>query len=80
MEYLCKKSFLYDFKYESQTKGRGDIMSDWNEQAAPNNNIPPRIVRPYERRDQSVNHEFSEELADGGERDDFIQHQKKIKK
>ncbi|MEH7012344.1 hypothetical protein V7087_16280 [Neobacillus niacini] len=55
-------------------------MSDWNEQAAPNNNIPPRIVRPYERRDQKVDHEFSEELSDGGERDEFIQHQKKIKK
>jgi hypothetical protein len=59
---------------------RGDNMSDWNEQAAPNNNIPPRIVRPFERRDQSVNHEFSEELSDGGERDEFIQKQKKIKK
>jgi hypothetical protein len=56
------------------------LLSDWNEQAAPNNNIPPRIVRPFERRDQSVNHEFSEELSDGGERDEFIQHQKKIKK
>ncbi|WHZ05231.1 hypothetical protein QNH48_11690 [Neobacillus sp. YX16] len=55
-------------------------MSDWNEQAAPNNNIPQRIVRPFERRDQSVNHEFSEELSDGGERDEFIQHQKNIKK
>lgn len=59
---------------------RGDNMSDWNEQAAPNNNIPARIVRPFERRDQSVNHEFSEELSDGGERDEFIQKQKKIKK
>jgi hypothetical protein len=56
------------------------IMSDWNEQAAPNNNIPARIVRPFEHRDQSVNHEFSEELSDGGERDEFIQKQKKIKK
>ena len=55
-------------------------MRDWNEQAAPNNNIPPRIVRPFERRDQKVDHEFSEELADGGERDEFIQHQKKKKK
>lgn len=52
-------------------------MSDWNEQAAPNNNISPRIVRPFERRDQQVDHEFSEELADGGERDEIIQHQKK---
>jgi hypothetical protein len=59
---------------------RGDNMSDWNEQAAPNNNIPARIVRPFEQRDQSVNHEFSEELSDGGERDEFIQKQKKIKK
>ncbi|WP_419888081.1 hypothetical protein ACN6MT_22170 [Neobacillus niacini] len=55
-------------------------MSDWNEQAAPNNNIPARVVRPFEHRDQSVNHEFSEELSDGGERNEFIQKQKKIKK
>jgi hypothetical protein len=71
---------LYVFYHDSQTKSRGDNMGDWNEQAAPNNNIPPRIVRPYELRDQQVNHEFSEELSDGGERDEFIQKQKKIKK
>jgi hypothetical protein len=71
---------MYVFYHDSQTIRRGDTMSDWNEQAAPNNNIPPRIVRPFERRDQSVNHEFSEELSDGGERDEFIQHQNKIKK
>lgn len=70
----------YVFNYHSKTKYRGDNMSDWNEQAAPNNNIPARIVKPYERRDQSVNHEFSEELSDGGERDEFIQKQKKKKK
>ena len=68
------------FIYIQKLHVRGDNMSDWNEQAAPNNNIPPRIVRPFERRDQSVNHEFSEELSDGGERDEFIQKQKKIKK
>jgi hypothetical protein len=80
MEYLCKNYLCMIFMTISKLSVRGDIMSDWNEQAAPNNNIPPRIVRPYERRDQKVDHEFSEELADGGERDDFIQHQKKIKK
>lgn len=72
--------FCMIFNMNPKLNGRGDSMSDWNEQAAPNNNIPPRIVRPFERRDQRVDHEFSEELADGGERDDFIQHQKKIKK
>jgi hypothetical protein len=55
-------------------------MGDWNEQAAPNNNIPARIIKPFELRDQQVGHEFSEELSDGGERDEFIQKQKKIKK
>ena len=30
--------------------------------------------------DQQVDHEFSEELSDGGERDEFIKNQKKIKK
>lgn len=59
---------------------RGDNMSDWNEQAAPNNNIPPRMVKPYELLNQKKDHEFSEELSDGGERDEFIQKQKKIKK
>jgi hypothetical protein len=55
-------------------------MSDWNKQAAPNNNIPPRMVKPHELLDLNKDHEFSEELSDGGERDEFIQHQKKIKK
>ena len=55
-------------------------MSKWNEQAAPNNNIPPRMVRPFERHDLQVDHEFSEELSDGGERDEFIKNQKKVKK
>jgi hypothetical protein len=55
-------------------------MSDWNEQAAPNNNIPPRMIKPNELFDLKKDHEFSEELSDGGERDEFIQHQKKIKK
>ncbi len=36
--------------------------------------------RPFERRDLQVDHEFSEELSDGGERDEFIKNQKKIKK
>ena len=56
------------------------LLSDWNEQAAPNNNIPPRMIKPNELFDLKTNHEFSEELSDGGERDEFIQHQKKIKK
>ncbi|MEH7111144.1 hypothetical protein V7124_02065 [Neobacillus niacini] len=55
-------------------------MSKWNEQAAPNNNIPPRTIKPYEVLDQLGEHEFSEELSDGGERNEFIQNQKKVKK
>jgi hypothetical protein len=77
MEYLCKGEICIFFMRNSKLCVEVILLSDWNEQAAPNNNIPPRIVRPFERRDQKVDHEFSEELADGGERDEFIQHQKK---
>lgn len=71
---------MYVFYHDSQTNNRGDTMSDWNQQAAPNNNIPPRMIKPNELFDLKKDHEFSEELSDGGERDEFIQHQKKIKK
>lgn len=71
---------VYVFYHDFQTKVRGDKMSDWNEQAAPNNNIPPRTVKPYELLNQKKEHEFSEELSDGGERDQYIQQQKSNKK
>ncbi len=59
---------------------RGDCMSKWNEQAAPNNNIPPRTIKPSEVLDPLGEHGFSEELSDGGERNEFIQNQKKMQK
>jgi len=52
-------------------------MSDWNEQAAPNNNLAPKTLKTGEFAGNEAAHEFSEELSDGGERDQFIQKQKK---
>ncbi|WP_413300721.1 hypothetical protein AA0X95_19330 [Bacillus sp. 1P10SD] len=51
-------------------------MGKWNEQAAPNNNLPPKTIKPWELLNQETGHEFSEELSDGGERDEFIERQK----
>lgn len=47
-------------------------MGDWNEQAAPNNNLPPRAIKQGELVGTEAKHEFSEELSDGGERDQNI--------
>lgn len=51
-------------------------MGKWNEQAAPNNNLPPKTIKAGELLGSQAIHEFSEELSDGGERDQFIQTQK----
>lgn len=40
-------------------------MGDWNEQAAPNNNLPPRTIKQGELVGEEAKHEFSEELSDG---------------
>ncbi|MFJ7727596.1 hypothetical protein ACIQXV_15710 [Neobacillus sp. NPDC097160] len=51
-------------------------MGTWNEQAAPNNNLPPKTIKSGELVGNEAKHEFSEELSDGGERDQFIERQK----
>lgn len=51
-------------------------MGNWNEQAAPNNNLPPKTIKTGKLAGSQVEHEFSEELSDGGERDQFIERQK----
>lgn len=49
-------------------------MNKWNEQAAPNNNLPAQTIKSSELfLGKKANHEFSEELSDGGERDQNIQ-------
>jgi hypothetical protein len=49
-------------------------MGKWNEQAAPNNNLPAKTIRTSEiLLGKKADHEFSEELSDGGERDQNIQ-------
>lgn len=55
-------------------------MSDWNEQAAPNNNLPSETIQNSKlvgKNGLPQNHEFSEELTDGGERDQAIEEQLK---
>lgn len=44
-------------------------MSKWNEQAAANNNLPSSRIRTSELMlGKKADHEFSEDLSDGGER------------
>ena len=53
----------------------------WNEEAAPNNNIPSEVLQSskFVSHQQQNEHEFSEELSDGGERDEIIKYQQKKK-
>lgn len=48
-------------------------MGKWNEQAAPNNNMPRRTIKQGELVGYEAKLEFSEELSDGGERNQNIQ-------
>jgi hypothetical protein len=48
-------------------------MGKWNEQAAPNNNMPRRTIKHGELVGDEAKLEFSEELSDGGERNQNIQ-------
>ncbi|WML48927.1 hypothetical protein RCG23_02070 [Neobacillus sp. PS3-34] len=52
-------------------------MEKWNEQGATNNNLPPQTIRTSKKMmgRSNVEHEFSEELSDGAERDLYIQKQ-----
>jgi hypothetical protein len=52
-------------------------MGDWNEQAAPNNNLTAGTIQTSKLVGKKGirNHEFSEELSDGGERDEIIEKQ-----
>ncbi|WP_251554122.1 hypothetical protein [Neobacillus muris] len=53
-------------------------MKDWNEQSAPNNNLLPKTLRTGKfLKNQKDDYEFSEELSDGGERDQYIERQRK---
>ncbi|NYV66962.1 MULTISPECIES: hypothetical protein [Bacillaceae] len=57
-------------------------MGKWNEEAAPNNNLNTVEMKSRKRTNPEQNHihEFSEELSDGGERNQAIeQFQKKNK-
>ncbi len=57
-------------------------MGDWNEQAAPNNNLTAGTIQTSKLVGKKGigNHEFSEELSDGGERDEIIKKQVKNRK
>lgn len=52
-------------------------MKKWNEEAAPNNNLPAQTIISSKL---VQDHEFSEELSDGGERDQIIRRQSQKKK
>ncbi|WP_170289632.1 hypothetical protein [Cytobacillus depressus] len=45
-------------------------MGKWNEEAAPNNNLTSAEIQSGSRIDNWLNEEFSEELSDGGERNE----------
>lgn len=47
-------------------------MSDWNEQAAPNNNLSSTTIRTSKIAGRQDNKQFSEELSDDGERNNNI--------
>lgn len=50
-------------------------MGDWNEQSAPNNNLPAATIRTSKLVGKKgiQSEEFSEELSDGGERNKIIE-------
>lgn len=47
----------------------------WNEEAAPNNNLTPKNRQISKLAEKPKDDKFSEELADGGERNHLIQRQ-----
>lgn len=54
-------------------------MGKWNEEGAPNNNLSAETIANSKLVGKKglQNHEFSEELSDGGERDEAISKQLK---
>ncbi|MCH6264091.1 hypothetical protein [Neobacillus citreus] len=50
-------------------------MGKWNKQAAPNNNLHPKTIRTSNLVQSDTGYGFSEELSDGGERDEYIERQ-----
>lgn len=50
-------------------------MAKWNEEAAPNNNLQTETIQSSKLVDKPKVHDFTEELADGGERNRLIQRQ-----
>jgi hypothetical protein len=57
---------------------RRELMSKWNKESAPNNNLSADDIKNSQ---SQTEHEFSEELSDGMERNKYIKDQqsKKIK-
>lgn len=47
-------------------------MSKLNNEAAPNNNLTPGDIKASKLISDKEDHEFSEELSDGGERNEII--------
>ncbi|HEY4549002.1 MAG TPA: hypothetical protein VIG98_01840 [Bacillus sp. (in: firmicutes)] len=57
-------------------------MGDWNEQGAPNNNLSAATIRTSKMvgKEGIQSEEFSEELSDGGERNEIISKQLRQRK
>lgn len=52
-------------------------MVKWNEKASDNNNLPSTTIKKSKHVGKKIEHEFSEELSDGGERNRFIKNSQK---
>jgi hypothetical protein len=48
-------------------------MKKWNEESAPNNNLPAAGIKSSELIGNGEEPQFSEELSDGGERNEMIE-------
>jgi len=57
-------------------------MGKWNEEAAPNNNLSEAEIHnaKFVPENKEKDRKFSEELADGGERDEYIRRHNDLKK
>ncbi len=67
--------FLPNFDTNNEKEERSEGMTDWNQQASPNNNLSSKTIRTSKFVGKQNEPEFSEELSDGGERNEAINRQ-----
>lgn len=66
--------FLYQVTLKINKEGTN--LTKWNEQSAPNNNLSSVTIKSSKLVNKDMEHEFSEELSDGGERNELIEKQR----